>query len=66
MINQMTFQIKWLLKNKEVNQSKGQTLIEYGLIVILIAIAVLFVLGLVGGQVQTLYQAIIDALVGAS
>ncbi len=42
------------------------SLIEYGLIVLLIAISVLLVLGLVGGQVQTAFQVIVDALTGVA
>ena len=44
-------------------QEEGQGLIEYALIVLLIAIGVIVVLGLLGGQVQTVFQSITDALV---
>jgi Flp pilus assembly pilin Flp len=45
---------------------KGQGLIEYALIILLIVLGVLLVLGLVGGQVQTAFQVIVDALAGAA
>ena len=47
----------------ESRQEEGQGLIEYALIVLLIAIGVIVVLGLLGGQVQTVFQSITDALV---
>jgi pilus assembly protein Flp/PilA len=43
-------------------QEEGQGLIEYALIVLLIAIGVIVVLGLLGGQVQAVFQNITDAL----
>lgn len=46
-----------------VGQQKGQGLIEYALIILLIVLGVIAVLGLFGGQVETAYQAIVDAIV---
>ncbi len=43
---------------------KGQGLIEYALIVLLIAIVVIVVLGLVGGQVQDVFNQIFVKLGG--
>lgn len=40
----------------------GQGLIEYALIILLIVVGVILILGLVGGQIQTLYQKIINGL----
>jgi len=42
--------------------ASGQGLIEYGLIVILIAIAVLLTLGLFGGQINQMYLTIRNSL----
>lgn len=46
-------------------QEEGQGLIEYALIVLLIAIGVIVVLGLLGGQVQAVFQSITNALAPA-
>lgn len=45
---------------------KGQGLIEYALIVLLIAIVVIVILGLVGGQVQNVFNNIFTGLGGAA
>ena len=42
-------------------EAKGQGLIEYALIILLIVLGILLVLGLIGGQVQTAFQTIVDA-----
>ncbi|MBA4419743.1 MAG: pilus assembly protein [Anaerolinea sp.] len=47
-----------LLKRNE----KGQTLIEYALIIALIAIVVVVVLRLLGPAIANLFQEIVDAL----
>jgi len=46
-------------------KEKGQGLVEYALILVLIAIVVIIVLGLVGDQLQVIFQTIVDALSGA-
>lgn len=46
-------------------QEKGQTLIEYALIIALVVLAVLVVLGLLGGQIQTIFTTIKNVLAGA-
>ena len=56
MLNQL---VTMLLASR---QEEGQGLIEYALIVLLIAIGVIVVLGLLGGQVQAVFQNITDAL----
>jgi len=43
---------------------EGQGLVEYALILVLIAIVVIAVLALVGEQVQNVFQQIVDALGG--
>jgi pilus assembly protein Flp/PilA len=47
-------------------KNDGQTLSEYALILVLVALAVLVVLGLLGGQIQAIFQAVIDALTPAA
>ena len=66
MFSEIMLIVKDVARKIEARQQEGQTLIEYALIVLLIAIAVLIVLGLVGGQVQTVFQQIIDALSGVT
>jgi Flp pilus assembly pilin Flp len=55
-----------LFKSHKCNRcqsiEKGQGLIEYALIVLLVVVGVIVILGLVGGGVQNLYQEIINAL----
>lgn len=45
-------------------KEKGQGLVEYALILVLIAIVVIAVLTLLGGQVSTVFQTIKDGLAG--
>lgn len=44
------------------NDEEGATAIEYGLIAGLIAVALVTVLGTLGGQLEAAFQAISDAL----
>lgn len=41
---------------------KGQGLVEYALILVLVSIAVIIVMGLLGEQVGDVFQEVIDAL----
>ena len=50
-----------LILETELNK-KAQGLIEYGLIILLIAIAIITVLGLLGVQVNSLYENVINSL----
>ena len=54
----MIFQVKALLSRIGVDQEKGQTLIEYALIVLLISIVVIVVLGALGGDINNVFQTI--------
>lgn len=49
-----------LILETELNK-KAQGLIEYGLIIILIAVVIITVLGLLGVQVNTLYENVINS-----
>jgi Flp pilus assembly pilin Flp len=50
----------WLMSF--LRKEEGQTLSEYGLILVLVSIAVIVVLGLLGGQLVVVFNAIIAAL----
>ena len=43
---------------------RGATAVEYGLIVALIAVVIIAVVGLVGGQVQAAFQSVYDGMSG--
>jgi pilus assembly protein Flp/PilA len=43
---------------------RGQALVEYGLILVLVAIAVIVVLIALGGQLNTIFSQIVSALGG--
>ena len=66
MINQMVMLFKEMLRGAGVSEEKGQTLIEYALIVALISIAVIAILLLVAPELRTVFQSIVDALSGAA
>jgi len=46
----------------QLKSRKGQTLVEYGLILALVAIVVIAVLGLLGEQLQNIFNTITDSL----
>lgn len=48
-----------------LQSEEGQTLAEYALILFLVALAVLIVLGLLGGQIADIFNQIISALGGS-
>ena len=57
----MIHQVKELLSRIGVHQEeKGQTLIEYALIILLVSIVVIVILGLLGDQLNVVFQQIID------
>lgn len=66
MLFQMIYQVKQLFNSIEGDQEKGQGLIEYALIVVLISLAVLIVLGAVGGQLEAVFTQIQQALAPAA
>lgn len=45
-----------------IRSKKGQGLVEYALILVLVAIVVIVVLGLMGTGVNTIFQQIVNAL----
>ena len=46
------------------NDDEGQALVEYGLILFLVSVAIVAVLGLLTGQIQVVFQQVIAALGG--
>ncbi|MCL6451436.1 MAG: Flp family type IVb pilin [Acetobacteraceae bacterium] len=52
------------LLRKWLGREEGQGMVEYGLIIALVALAVVAVLGLLGGQLRTIFQNIVDSLTG--
>ena len=57
----MKFQVKELLSRIGTQEEKGQTLIEYGLIILFISIVVIIVLGVIGVDIQNAYTSIINS-----
>lgn len=66
MLNEMILKVRELLRGIDVREEEGQTLIEYGLIIALISIAVITVLGLFGPQLNAIFQSVVTALQGAT
>ena len=54
--------INWFITS--IKRERGATAIEYALMVALIAVAIIFVVGALGGQLQLVFQAVVDALTG--
>jgi pilus assembly protein Flp/PilA len=51
---------------KFLRDEEGASAVEYGLIIGLIAVALVIVLGLLGGGLETLFQAASDEVTGAA
>jgi len=66
MVKEMILKVRDLLRGIDVREEEGQTLIEYGLIIALISIAVIVVLGLFGPQLNAIFQSVVDALSGTT
>ena len=58
----MIFQVKELLSRIGSRQEEGQGLIEYALIILLIAIVVIAALTILGPQIATVYNSITNTL----
>ena len=53
------------LNKRFLRDEAGATAIEYGMIVALIAVAILATMGTIGGQIQATFTTVIDALAAA-
>lgn len=63
MIEQFINQTKWFLfRFMFGREEEAQGLIEYALIVLLVAIVVILVLGLIGGEVNGVFESILNGL----
>jgi pilus assembly protein Flp/PilA len=49
---------------KRLREEKGATAVEYGLMVGLIAVAIIITVGLLGGRLNTLFTNVLNALPG--
>jgi len=65
MLSSMVFQAQQLLSRLGVRHEKAQGLVEYALIIVLVSIVVIIALGLLGGQVNTVFENITTELGGA-
>ena len=62
MLHQMVLQVKAFLATLTIRDEKAQGLIEYALIILLIAIAVILVLTALGGQIGNVFTNITNEL----
>ena len=51
---------------KAVNDKEGQTLVEYALLLALIAVVCIVIIGLLGGEASNVFSEITSAMTGAS
>ena len=57
--------MKWLLSVlRAVREEDGQGMVEYGLIIALVALVVITALGLLGGQLDVIFRNIVATLGG--
>ena len=56
----MIYLIKWFMAS--IKRERGATAIEYALMVALIAVAIITTVGLLGGQLNAVFEAITNAL----
>jgi|SwirhisoilCB3_FD_contig_61_1512712_length_399_multi_29_in_0_out_0_2 pilus assembly protein Flp/PilA len=56
----LEFAVQWIKDNWK--REEGQAMAEYGVILALIAVAVVIVLGTLGTQIKNTFQSVINAL----
>lgn len=56
----LEFAVQWIKDNWKYEE--GQAMAEYGVILALVAVAVVIVLGTLGGKIQTTFQSVVNAL----
>ena len=54
--------LKALVKLQTLRTERGATAVEYGLMVALIAVVIIGVVTILGGQIQAMFQEVSDAL----
>jgi pilus assembly protein Flp/PilA len=64
MFNALLTRIGVTLQSKLVSDEKGATAVEYGLIVGLIAVAIIATVGLLGGTLNGMFETVNDELTG--
>ncbi len=62
MLFQMLFLAEQWIKSLRFSEEEGQGLVEYALIILLIAVAVIAVVTLLGGTIQNVFQDIVGGL----
>jgi pilus assembly protein Flp/PilA len=62
MLSNFTGLVQSLLERISMRDESGQALVEYGLLVGLIAVACVVVIGLLGTQISVFFQSIVTAL----
>ena len=60
MIEQLIMQARNFLQISKDHNDEGQGLVEYALIVLLISIVVILILGLVGGQINSMFEDVVN------
>lgn len=60
MMEQLMLQLRCALLSTKHPDDEGQGLVEYALIVILVSIVVVLVLGIVGGEINSMFESIVE------
>ncbi|HXG28481.1 MAG TPA: Flp family type IVb pilin [Nevskiales bacterium] len=60
----MTTQTKRGMQNRGLRSQRGASAVEYGLIIALIAVAIILTVTALGGGLDGLFQQVLDALPG--
>ena len=58
--------VPYVINRLNLKSDKGATAVEYGLLVALIAAVIVGVVLTLGGQIQTAFQTVVDALTPAA
>jgi pilus assembly protein Flp/PilA len=64
--NFITFMQSFFAAKFQDRGERGATAVEYGLLVGLIAVAIITTVGLLGGELNDLFDQVVDALPGAA
>ncbi len=61
----MRFAVRVVELKESFRSQKGQGMVEYGLILVLVSLVVVVALGLVGGQLNTQFNSVVTKLTNA-